>query len=580
MMDILLITPPIFASDTFLMANPLLLGVLQKNGLSARHLDLNFDFRQFVGSCLKISKPANFKKHPGPVYSKQLGLRILNDYLRSLPKASYYGISQTNPENSLFQQAEQFHPEVATYHSLLCNNFPKFIELLNDRIHNPFYFFYRRIKIIAAIRVYRTYAVGISLTSPSQFLSALTLAVLLRRYLPHCHIIFGGSYITGYRDEFAYQRTISKLWDNLVMGEGETPLVALLKCLKKTKSADFSGIPNLIYKQKGSFEPKFSNAVTWENIDKLPTPVYPAYSQGNPPALLYIQASRSCYWGKCRYCVHLNNAYPKYRIRNPRLVVEDIASLQKRHQLNSFYFTDTTVSPAMIKQLSDGIISRGLKVRLGCFCRLERGFSSRLLTQAFRAGFNSINFGLETVNPRLASLICKGYNNIEEIDRIIHDAHRAGIIPLVHAIFGLPTEREHETMQTYNFLKERINICQPIIEIFRLEKNTVFFNEHKKFGIEIIRSNDLELFNNSFRYRFSDPRAIGFRKALQIRSRFYREIAAGAGAKGQRLAQQAAELIKTGAVLSKVNFSFGSNKARVSRYILSSIKGDFIILSA
>jgi len=530
MMDILLITPPIFGPATHLMANPLLLSVLKKQGFVAHHLDLNFNFQQkTIYEYIKKNKMPNTKRRLSPGHIRKTRVDFLSWYLKSLPRADYYEITEIFEEEALLQQAELFKPNIVTYHHLVRNNFPKFIELIDDKIHNPFLFFYKK-KIFRTIKRYCPKAVGISLTSPSQFLSSLTIASLLRKELPKCHIIFGGAYVTCYHDEFAHNKQINPLWDTLITGEGESPLIALLECLKNSNASDFARVPNLTYKEKKSFEPKFSNATSFENINELPTPSYPKLNSNDKSTTFFIQASRSCYWGKCRYCAHLSNVYPKYRIRNPKNIVRDIVILQKRHKVSSFWFVDVSFSPLMMKQVSNQIISSGIKVeKLCCLSRLEKEFSYKLFSLAFRAGFRRINFGLETVNARLSKIIHKGYHDIKESDRIINDAHRAGVIPAVHAIFGLPTEREQETMETYNFLKERIKICTPIVEVFRLEKNTFFWKNPDKFGIEIIKDDNLELFNNSFRYRHSDPKAISFERALQLRYQFYQEVSGNLG---------------------------------------------------
>jgi radical SAM superfamily enzyme YgiQ (UPF0313 family) len=582
MIDILLITPPIFEPDFLLMANPVLLSALRRKGFTAERLDLNFHFEQFLRKCIKISKTSNPKGRLKSIKFGKIGIGILNEYLRSLPRAGYYGITEEPNRNASFQEAELYSPDIATYHYLACNNFPRFIELLHDKIHNPFYLFCNKKKILDNIDSSRPRVVGISVTSPSQLLSTLTLSILLRKKLPECHIVFGGPYVTCYRDEFTQNSQIRAFWDTLITGEGETPLATLLECLRSGKFAEFKRIPNLTYKQKDSLEPVFSDAVSFENINELPTPSYPELKNGDKVPELYIQASRSCYWGKCRYCSLSNNVYPKYRTRHPEKIVEDIAVLQKRHNINNFYFVDMSIPPLMLKQISERLISSGVKATLGCFCRFEKEFSYELFSLSFRAGFRYLNFGLETVNARLASLICKGYNDMKEIDRIINDAHKSGINVKVHAIFGLPTEREHETMETYNFLKERRKICLPIVEVFRLEKNTFFWRNPEKFGIEIIRDSTRELFNNSFRYRYSDPKAISLERALKLRFQFYRELSeAPKYGKKQTPTKDTPLLTKEKISLDRVRFNFGNGRKKIwfSKYIITKANGDKIVFA-
>jgi hypothetical protein len=137
-------------------------------------------------------------------------------------------------------------------------------------------------------------------------------------------------------------------------------------------------------------------------------------------------------------------------------------------------------------------------------------------------------------------------------------------------------------METYNFLKERRKICLPIVEVFRLEKNTFFWRNPEKFGIEIIRDSTRELFNNSFRYRYSDPKAISLERALKLRFQFYRELSeAPKYGKKQTPTKDTPLLTKEKISLDRVRFNFGNGRKKIwfSKYIITKANGDKIVFA-
>jgi anaerobic magnesium-protoporphyrin IX monomethyl ester cyclase len=90
--------------------------------------------------------------------------------------------------------------------------------------------------------------IGISITSESQFLSALTLARIIRTNATcQTHITFGGNYITRISSDPAQRDRIMEYCDSIIISEGETALSKLALALET--GGPLNEIPNLIYKQ-------------------------------------------------------------------------------------------------------------------------------------------------------------------------------------------------------------------------------------------------------------------------------------------------------------------------------------------
>ena len=181
-------------------------------------------------------------------------------------------------------------------------------------------------------------------------------------------------------------------------------------------------------------------------LDKLPPPDFTGLPEDRYPdklARLPYRISRGCP-GSCAYCAyHLDRALD---VRSPERVAADLAVLVDRFDADEFVFTDNTLNISLdhMEGLCDALSP--LSVRWSGYAR-PTGLDRQLLSRMRAAGCIKLNLGLESGSQRLLDRFHKGIA-VGEAERIIRDAHDAGIACEVNLIVGFPDEGEEDLVAT------------------------------------------------------------------------------------------------------------------------------------
>jgi radical SAM superfamily enzyme YgiQ (UPF0313 family) len=340
--------------------------------------------------------------------------------------------------------------------------------------------------------------VGISITATSQIIPGLTLCRLIKEQAPDIHLTVGGSIFTRLVDNLRRCPWLFDITDDFVVFEGETALLELVNQMDGKR--DFSRVPNLIYRQNGKIsvnQPFYS-----ENINQLTAPNYDGFPLElylSPEPVLPVQFSRGCYYKDCAFCA-LTLDHQNFRQRDPGKTVDDLEWLKARYGAQFFFFTDECFALSPTKRLCQQMIDRQLNVKWTCELRFEKNLTRELLTQMRDAGCLKIVFGLESFNQRVMDFMKKGIKQ-ESVRRIADDCVDLGIAMHCYVIVGFPTEKEHEALETMNFIVQNRKLhesygfsCQPCL--FDLEKEAPIMNDPGSYGIRRIMrpsSEDLSL---------------------------------------------------------------------------------------
>ncbi len=181
-------------------------------------------------------------------------------------------------------------------------------------------------------------------------------------------------------------------------------------------------------------------------LDQLPPPDFTGLPEDRYPdklARLPYRISRGCP-GSCAYCAyHLDRVL---EVRPPERVAADLAVLMDRYDADEFVFTDNTlnISTGHMEGLCDALSP--LSVRWSGYAR-PTGLDRQLLSRMRAAGCIKLNLGLESGSQRLLDRFQKGIP-AGEAERIIRDAHEAGIACEVNFMVGFPGEGEDDLTAT------------------------------------------------------------------------------------------------------------------------------------
>jgi len=321
--------------------------------------------------------------------------------------------------------------------------------IVSDKKTNPFFEFFRR-SLASEISGLRPGVLGISIVAANQVVPAFTLARVVKDLCPETHVVIGGSWCTLTRRQLAPVLAAFDCIDSMIAFEGEVPLLALCRTLQE--NGDLGTVPNLYFKRGGAavFSGRTDRAV---EMDDLPPPSFEGLPLGEYEELqsLPIQASRGCYWGKCTFCSY-RVLEPQYKLRSVRRVVTDLLKMKSRYAAASLMLADAAVSPKYAGQLAEALLGRSVAVEWVAFARLDPAFTPALLSLIARSGCRQISWGLESANDRVLQVIKKSVS-IENAERILRASASAGIHNRLLVMYGHPTERYGEALDTVAFVK-------------------------------------------------------------------------------------------------------------------------------
>lgn len=291
-------------------------------------------------------------------------------------------------------------------------------------------------------------------------LAALTLADDLKfletvKHETGCKVLVAGNHATV---AAAGLLTENACLDFAAIGEYEMTVKEVIAALLAGKS-DFSDIAGLACRVGGNVVVGARRELL-ADLDSLPFPdredfpatIYPDFTLYSP--CINIISSRGCPCG-CVYCQerHIMYASPRYRVRDPRKVVDEMEYCVRRFGARQFYFDDQSfvVKKAHVLGICQEIKTRGLRVPwtvMGDAMFVDR----ETLAAMADAGCIGMKFGVESADPGILKTIGKPLD-LDRCRQVVGWCRELGI--RTHATFclGLPGETEATIRKSLAFME-------------------------------------------------------------------------------------------------------------------------------
>jgi len=303
---------------------------------------------------------------------------------------------------------------------------------------------------------------GISITAQTQIIPAFTLCRLIREKMPERKIILGGEIVTRLASIFKTDNCLSSLYDDIIIFEGEERL------LKYLSGNEGNG------KAIGSAE-------TITDITSLPSPNFedlPLTQYFDKNLILSIQASRRCYWGKCKFCDIPYGYDSIYRHRDAKQIVDEIEYLKEKYQTRYFKFIDDAVHPILMREISEEILKRNISINWEVYAILEKQFmDEELVSTISAAGCKWLYFGFESGDKSIVSSMTKR-SSFPNVSQILSTTAVAGIKNHLWVMFGFPGEKLSNYENTLSFIEaNKSNIHSIEVNQFSLTKHSAIFQE-------------------------------------------------------------------------------------------------------
>jgi radical SAM superfamily enzyme YgiQ (UPF0313 family) len=318
-----------------------------------------------------------------------------------------------------------------------------------------------------------------------QWLMGHYLISRLKELNPEIKIVVGGIYDTD--QAMAFMRFISHA-DFAIWGEGEVPLVRLVKALQEETTVE--DIPNLVYRKKETILSTGKIHTHSLSLDDYPFADHTDYfdtvkqlSLGPVLILTPIWGSRSCNWNKCKFCV-LNKGY-SYRKRSPENIVEEIEYQSRTHNIDNFIFTDSDVAGTkkrfkqLLKLLIESVERRGKPYKL--LAEASPLFIDQDIARHMKlVSFVQTQIGFEATADSMLERMQKRHRFAHNIQVLkLGDEHGLDLVGL-NILKGLPGETKEEILESsinLKFLRFFFNKFELFPNHLVLFKRSIFYEE-------------------------------------------------------------------------------------------------------
>ena len=295
--------------------------------------------------------------------------------------------------------------------------------------------------------------IGITAMTPT-VPEALRVAELARLVAPQAKVVLGGVHPTLDPAGVLANENV----DYVIRGEGEHALAELAAALESGRSPE--RIAGVSYKAGGELVIK-GKAPLISDLDSLPIPDYEAF-----PTERYIEhnrylrsirgismiVSRGCPF-QCTFCAVHQTMGRNWRIKSPQRVVDELVTLQKRHQLEGVWFKDSifNLDRHWVREFCRLMIEQKVEIAWQALTRVDL-IDEEELQLMKRAGLTQLDLGIETGSPRSLKRLKKGIT----VEKIKEKVSLAKKYVKVFGFFmiGIPGEDEIDVNQTFELAKD------------------------------------------------------------------------------------------------------------------------------
>ncbi len=292
--------------------------------------------------------------------------------------------------------------------------------------------------------------VGITSTTLT-YKSALQTAKTAKQARPNCLTILGGPHATFW-DENALQECPDL--DIVVRKEGENTLLELVQRLEASKN--FTDVLGTTCRENKKII-RNPDRPYIENLDELPFPAHHLFPlqhfQKYGKIVFPLSTSRGCtFW--CSFCSAVRMFGRRYRMRNPKNVVDELEFLTKKYNAEQFTFYDDafTVNQQRVQEICEEIQNRKLKIKWDCETRVDM-VTRELLQQMKKAGCIAVWFGVEAGSQRVLDNVGKGIT-LDKTKNAFKMAKDVGLMTIASTILGTPDETPETAWETVKFVEE------------------------------------------------------------------------------------------------------------------------------
>lgn len=271
----------------------------------------------------------------------------------------------------------------------------------------------------------------------------LKTCIEIKKILKENIVIVGGTF-TNYLYA-AKQLDLEKLKeiDYISLGDPESDILNIVEGKKEYILKEYKNI-------------KIFNSGMIKNLDEIPYPNWGKYDLTKYDGKLYLVASKSCSYNKCKFCDERLIWGNRFRIRNYKNIVDEINYDIEKYGINDFFFWDASITAyPYLKEFCEEIINRKIKCKWTALIRADE-LTEEIALLMKQAGCYSIELGIESLNNNILEDMNKG-ENVETILKAIDILNKNNIIVEGSFLIGYYTDTKESILETIEKSK-KLNI--------------------------------------------------------------------------------------------------------------------------
>ena len=313
-------------------------------------------------------------------------------------------------------------------------------------------------EIIDYIRDFDPHLVGVS--QMFSYLEPVCKSIfkLVKKIDPKITTVWGGTHPTVEAESCLNDNNV----DYIIMGEGEAPILELIKRINNNESVQ--GMPSLAYVNEFGL-PYISNDRLW--IDDLDNHVVPDRSKFD---LTKYQKANADYTGKktfnmvtsrgcpfaCTFCSAPTFYQKRYKGRSPENVVDEMELLINQYGAEVIIVEDEnlTVEKKRLEAIMDEMIRRKIKVKWIAEVGLTIAYlDMNLISKLKQTGFIELRLALESGDAEMLKTMKKPLI-LKKARRVVKEAREAGMRCVSFLLMGMPGETIKQMQNTVDFAEE------------------------------------------------------------------------------------------------------------------------------
>lgn len=354
--------------------------------------------------------------------------------------------------------------------------------------------------VLEKAQAFQPDVVGFTVPFPGNVYGALKSAQVLKQNDPNLKILMGGGYVNTELRRLEDARLFDFV-DYLTFDDGEMPLLCLFehfqglraetdllrtKVRKGDRVVDLSNSKILDLPFKEGLVPDYSGLPLSDYVAmvELPNPMHRMWSDFRWNKLIL---AHGCYWKKCTFCDTNLDYIGRFEPQKASRLADHIQSLVEQTGSTGFHFVDEAAPPALLRQLSEELIRRKLKISWWGNLRFDTLFTPELAEMMADAGCVAVTGGLEVATPRLLKLINKGIE-FEKVAHVTRAFKSAGIYVHAYLMYGFPTQTDQDTIDSLEIVRQLfLHQCldSAFWHRFLATAHSPVGREPKKFGITL-----------------------------------------------------------------------------------------------